>query len=36
MSVNNGKSVKISAYYLDSSIKFKEFNSIADAAEFFF
>jgi hypothetical protein len=35
MYLNNGKSVKIPAYYLDSSIKFKVFNSIADAAEFF-
>ena len=36
MSINNNKSVKIIAYLADSNIIFREFISIADAAEYFF
>ena len=36
MSINNNKSVKLIAYLADSNIIFREFISIADAAEYFF
>jgi hypothetical protein len=36
MSINNGRSVRFKAYDLDTGDLFKEFVSIADAAEFFF
>jgi hypothetical protein len=36
MSLNNNKSVKIVAYLADSNTFFKEFSSIADAAQIFF
>lgn len=36
MSLNNNKSVKLISYFSESNLLHKEFNSIADAAEFFF
>jgi len=36
MSLNNNKSLKIIAYLADTETVFREFNSIADAAENFF
>lgn len=36
MSISNNKSVKIVSYYAESNLLHKNFNSIADAAEFFF
>jgi hypothetical protein len=36
MSLNNNKSIKIIAYFADSNLVYKEFISIAEAAEHFF
>ena len=36
MSLNNNKSVKIIAYFSDSNLVYKEFISMAEAAEHFF
>jgi len=36
MSINNNKSLKIIAYFSDSNVIYREFLSIADAAEHFF
>ena len=36
MSVNNNKPVKILAYYADTNLLYKEFNSLTEAAEHFY
>jgi hypothetical protein len=36
MSLNNNKSIKIIAYFADSNLVYKEFISMAEAAEHFF
>ena len=36
MFLNNNKSVKFASYFSETNILHKKFNSIADAAEFFF
>ena len=36
MSLNNNKSVKILVFYADTNLLYKEFNSLAEAAEYFY